>query len=71
VYQVTRNPMYVGLLFVLLGWAVFLGSPWPFLAPVLFVAFVNRFQIKPEEKALARLFGEDYATYAARVPRWL
>ena len=71
VYQVTRNPMYVGLLFLLLGWAVFLGSLWPFLAPVLFVPFVNRFQIKPEEKALARLFGEGYATYTAKVPRWL
>jgi protein-S-isoprenylcysteine O-methyltransferase Ste14 len=71
VYRVTRNPMYVGLLFLLLGWAVFLGSLWPFLAPVLFVPFVNRFQIKPEEKALARLFGEGYATYTSKVPRWL
>jgi protein-S-isoprenylcysteine O-methyltransferase Ste14 len=71
VYNVTRNPMYLGLLFVLLGWAVFLGSPWPFLAPALFVLFVDRFQIKPEERAMAGLFGESYATYTAKVPRWL
>jgi protein-S-isoprenylcysteine O-methyltransferase Ste14 len=71
VYKVTRNPMYLGLLFVLLGWAVFLGSLWPFLAPMIFVPFVNRFQIKPEELAMARLFGESYATYTAKVPRWL
>ena len=71
VYKVTRNPMYLGLTFLLLGWAVFLGSPWPFLAPVLFVPFVDRFQVRPEEEAMARLFGESYAAYTAEVPRWL
>jgi protein-S-isoprenylcysteine O-methyltransferase Ste14 len=71
VYQVTRNPMYVGLVFFLAGWAVYLGALWPFLGPVLFVPYVNRFQIEPEERILAKLFGEDYARYTARVPRWL
>ena len=70
-YKVTRNPMYLGLAFLLLGWAVFLGSLWPFLAPVLFVPFVDRFQVRPEEKAMARLFGESYTAYTAQVPRWL
>lgn len=71
VYQLSRNPMYVGLLLMLVAWAVFLDALWPFVAPVLFVFYVNRFQIEPEEKALAQLFGAEYSTYCARVPRWL
>jgi protein-S-isoprenylcysteine O-methyltransferase Ste14 len=71
VYRITRNPMYVGLVFFLVAWAIFLGALWPFLGPVLFVPYVNRFQIEPEERALARLFGTDYSTYTARVRRWL
>jgi protein-S-isoprenylcysteine O-methyltransferase Ste14 len=71
VYRFTRNPMYVGLLFVLVAWAVFLVNPWTLLGPVLFVAYMNRFQIKPEERALVTLFGEQYAAYAAKVRRWL
>jgi protein-S-isoprenylcysteine O-methyltransferase Ste14 len=71
VYRVTRNPMYVGLAFLLAAWAVFLGALWPFLGPALYVLYVNRFQIEPEERILARLFGDDYARYTARVRRWL
>jgi protein-S-isoprenylcysteine O-methyltransferase Ste14 len=71
VYRITRNPMYVGLVFLLVAWAVFLGALWPFLGPVLFVSFVNRFQIEPEERVLASLFGEEYRRYTARVRRWL
>ena len=71
VYRITRNPMYVGLVFFLVAWAVFLGALWPFLGPVLFVPYVNRFQIEPEERILARLFGADYSRYTAEVRRWL
>jgi protein-S-isoprenylcysteine O-methyltransferase Ste14 len=71
VYRVTRNPMYVGLAFFLVAWAVFLGALWPFVGPVLFVPYVNRFQIEPEERILAKLFGEDYSRYSAEVRRWL
>ena len=71
VYRVTRNPMYVGLALVLLAWAVYLSSLWPFLGPALFVLYMNRFQIAPEERVLESLFGDEYARYAARVRRWL
>ena len=37
IYRFTRNPMYLGLAFLLLGWAVFLCSPWPLAGPVVFV----------------------------------
>ena len=69
-YRVTRNPMYVGLLFVLIGWAVFLVAPVTLVGPVGFVAYMNRFQIEPEELVLSQLFGNDYSEYKSRVRRW-
>jgi protein-S-isoprenylcysteine O-methyltransferase Ste14 len=71
VYRFTRNPMYVGLLLLLLGWAVWLAAPWALLGPLAFVPYITRFQIVPEERVLARLFGAEFAHYQARVRRWL
>jgi len=71
IYKATRNPMYVGLALVLVGWAVFLWSAWALLGPVGFVAYIARFQIAPEERALALLFGEEYSAYKSRVRPWL
>ena len=71
IYRVTRNPMYVGLFFMLLGWAMFLGSWWVLPGPFAFAAYIRRFQIAPEEDALASLFGADYRSYKSRVRRWL
>ena len=71
VYRVTRNPMYLGLLLVLLGWAAFLASPLAFLLVPCFFAYIDRFQIRPEERALSQLFGEPYAAYLRKVRRWL
>lgn len=71
VYRLTRNPMYAGVALVLVAWSVFLAAPWSFFAPVVFVAYVTRFQIIPEERVLASLFGGSYATYRAKVRRWL
>lgn len=71
VYALTRNPMYLGLLLVLLGWAAFLWSPWALPGPVGFVAYISRFQIAPEERVLLNLFGAEYSDYKATVRRWL
>lgn len=71
VYRITRNPMYLGVLFILLAWAVFLSSAWLLLGPLAFVLYMNRFQIGPEEKALLARFGSSYAEYMARVHRWI
>ena len=70
-FRVSRNPMYLGLLLVLFGWAVLLGAPWTLAGPVAFVLYLQRFQIIPEERVLALKFGEVYAQYCARVRRWL
>lgn len=71
VYRLSRNPMYAGLLLCLAGWALHLAHPLPFLVPPLFVAYMNRFQIAPEERSLAERFGADFAAYRNRVRRWL
>jgi protein-S-isoprenylcysteine O-methyltransferase Ste14 len=71
IFGYTRNPMYLALLFALIAWAVYLSSPWALAGPVAFVAYISRFQIVPEERVLAGLFGAEYAVYQARVRRWL
>jgi protein-S-isoprenylcysteine O-methyltransferase Ste14 len=71
VYRFTRNPMYVGLFFVTLGWAAVLGAPWGLLGPVGFIVYITRFQIVPEERVLRSTFGQAYTGYLGQVRRWL
>lgn len=71
IYRITRNPMYVGMLLVLVAWAVFLAAPWLLLGPLAFFLYIGRFQIAPEERVLSRIFGAAYTDYQARVRRWL
>ena len=71
VYAMSRNPMYLGGLIMLFGWAVFLQSGLAFLFLPVYVLYINRFQIQPEERVLASLFGETYVAYQARARRWL
>jgi protein-S-isoprenylcysteine O-methyltransferase Ste14 len=71
VYAWTRNPMYLGLLILLLGWAMKLGALSTLLGPLLFVPLIQCVQIRPEEHALRMQFGTDYEQYAHRVNRWL
>ena len=71
IYARTRNPMYVGMTMMLLGWSMWLGSVYALALPVAFVLYLNRFQIAPEEKALHALFGTEFLTYKSRVRRWL
>lgn len=71
VYRITRNPMYVGLMLVLLAWAVALASPVSLAGPVLFIMYINRFQIEPEERVLVAKFGSEFESYRSRVRRWL
>lgn len=70
-YSVTRNPMYLGMLFLLVAWAVVLSGLWPWAGPGLFVLYITRFQILPEERALEALFGSGFSEYRKRVRRWL
>lgn len=71
VYRYSRNPMYLGFLVALIGWAVWLAAPWALLGPVAYVAWMTRFQILPEERALNEHFGDDFRDYCRRTRRWV
>jgi protein-S-isoprenylcysteine O-methyltransferase Ste14 len=71
IYTISRNPMYLGFALFLLSFAVYLASPLAIMAVVGFVLYMNRFQIKPEERALEKIFGVAFTDYQARVRRWL
>lgn len=71
IYRYTRNPMYLGFALVLLAWAALLAAPLSLLGVAGFVLYLDRLQIAPEERALAELFGAEYAGYCKRVRRWL
>jgi protein-S-isoprenylcysteine O-methyltransferase Ste14 len=71
VYSLSRNPMYLGGLIMLLGWAIFLSNPLTFFLLPAYVLYINRFQIRAEERALTSLFGNKYTSYQSRVRRWL
>ena len=70
VYRYTRNPMYVGLLLTLLGVGSVSGESVRCLWVVAYVLYITRFQIIPEERVLASLFGAEYEAYKGRVRRW-
>lgn len=70
-YRFTRNPMYLGLALQLAAWAWWLGSLSPWLLLPVFVLLINEMQIKPEERALLLIFGDDYRRYCETVHRWL
>lgn len=71
VFSFSRNPMYMALLLLIIA----IGLWWQHLSVVLcsvvFVSYMNRFQIKPEERVLERLFGEEYVDYKNHVRRWI
>lgn len=71
VYRLSRNPMYLGLLMALIALGVYLAKPLILLVvATAFVLYMNKYQIEPEEQALQRLFGEDFAAYKNTVRRW-
>ena len=71
VYRISRNPMYLGLVLMLIAWAIWLGTVSPWVVVALFVILMTITQIIPEEKALEEHFGETYLTYQRRVGRWI
>ena len=71
IYSISRNPMYLGFFLLLVGWAIHLSNAAALVALPLFILYMNRFQIKPEEEILAALFGQAFEEYKSRVSRWL
>ena len=71
IYQYTRNPMYLGLVLMLLGWALYLSHFLAFILIPLFMMYITRFQIQPEERMMTQKFGQNYQAYLEKVRRWI
>ena len=70
-YRLTRNPMYLGMIFITLGAAFWFGRPLMFLSPLMVFALTNFVFIPFEEAKMRRQFGADFDAYVQRVRRWL
>ncbi len=70
IYRRSRNPMYLGFLLVLLAWGLYLGHLLSLLWLPGFVLYLNRFQIRPEERIMRQKFGTNYEKYTEQVRRW-
>ena len=71
IYRYSRNPMYLGLVLILLGWAFYLSHFLAFVLLPVFILYMKRFQIQPEEQMMARKFGKTYQAYLNKVRRWI
>ena len=71
IFKYTRNPMYLGMVLMMLSATFYIGSWVGFFACVALAWYLTQFQIKPEEKIIEGLFGQDYLDYKQRVRRWL
>jgi len=70
-YRVTRNPMYLGMVSVLLGCAITVGATMALLVPAIFAVIIDQRFIRAEENMLREIFPDDYPEYCKRVRRWL
>ena len=70
-FRYTRNPMYLGMIAILAGTGLLLGTLMPLALIPLFVYLIQTLFVLPEEKMLEATFGEEYRQYLARVRRWI
>jgi len=71
IYQYTRNPMYLGLLLILFSIGLYLQNLACMFVLPIYVWFISKYQILPEEELLFKLFGQDYTNYQDNVRRWI
>jgi protein-S-isoprenylcysteine O-methyltransferase Ste14 len=70
-YRISRNPMYLGFVSILIGISVLLRSLSPYFVVVIFAIVINQAYIKVEERMLAEKFGDDWIMYQSRVRKWI
>jgi len=71
IYKYSRNPMYLGLLMIVISTSIFYLNIFSFTTPILFYFWINRFQIKREEIFLKEKFGKEYLLYMTKTRRWI
>ena len=71
VFRFSRNPMYLGMMFILFGLTLMFNLIGGIIFTLIFMLFITTFQIKPEEKAMEKIFGEEFTKYKKDVRMWL
>ena len=71
IYRITRNPMYLGMVCIITAAIFKFGNYFGFIALPCFMLYITQFQIKPEERIIESIFGEQYVAYKKKVRRWL
>ena len=71
IYKYSRNPMYLGLLMIVISTSIFYLNIFSITTPILFVCWINRFQIEREEIFLTEKFGKEYILYKTKTRRWI
>ena len=71
IYKITRNPMYLGMLFLIMAYAIYNKNVIGCVIIPIFIFYINKFQIEPEEIEMRKKFGESFENYCKKVNRWL
>ena len=70
-YKITRNPMYLGMLLIIISFAFYKTSIISLILMPFFIFYINKFQIEPEEYEMRKKFGKEYEDYCKKVDRWI
>tara|TARA_Y200000002_G_C22498039_1_gene585913 strand:- start:36 stop:479 length:444 start_codon:yes stop_codon:yes gene_type:complete len=70
-YKITRNPMYLGMLLIIISFAFYKTSIISLILIPFFIFYINKFQIEPEEYEMRKKFGKEYEDYCKKVDRWI
>ena len=71
IYKLTRNPMYLGMLFLIMAYSIYNYNIFGCIVVPFFIFYINKFQIEPEEIEMRKKFGESFENYCKKVNRWL
>ena len=71
IFKYSRNPMYLGMLMIIISTSIFYLNIYSILTPFLFILWINKFQIKREEVFLTKKFGKEYLSYKNKTRRWI
>jgi len=70
-YRISRHPMYLGFVLILLGISLLLGSASPYVVVILFAILMELLYIREEESTLEEQFGQEWSQYRSRVRKWI
>ena len=71
IYKYSRNPMYLGLLLIVISSSILYLNIFSVSTPIFFYYWINRFQIQREEIFLTEKFGKEYLSYKTKTRRWI